>query len=59
MIAEPIPAPPTTTLTLRGTGVTSGRTLPVRLRIDGIDSILIDRTARPPAFDSSQQVTIP
>lgn len=31
----------------------------VRLRVDGVDSILIDRTKTPPQFDPSQEVTIP
>jgi hypothetical protein len=31
----------------------------VRLRIDGIDSNLVDRTKRPPVFDSAQEVLIP
>jgi hypothetical protein len=31
---------------------------PVRLRVDGIDSLLVDRTTVPPSFDASQQVTI-
>ncbi|MBS7542764.1 DUF4255 domain-containing protein [Ancylobacter oerskovii] len=57
--AEPIAMPQATTLTFRGTGFTAGQTLPVRLRVDGIDSLLIDRTARPPAFDPSQQVMLP
>ncbi len=30
----------------------------VRLRVDGIDSLLVDRTVTPPKFDESQQVTI-
>jgi hypothetical protein len=30
-----------------------------RLRVDGVDSILVDRTASPPVFDASQSVTIP
>ena len=30
----------------------------VRLRVDGIDSILIDRSTDPPTFDPSQKVTI-
>ncbi len=30
----------------------------VRLRVDGIDSILIDRSVQPPTFDKTQQVTI-
>lgn len=31
----------------------------VRLRVDGVDSLLIDYTAVPPVFDESQKVTIP
>ncbi len=30
----------------------------IRLRIDGVDSLLIDRTVIPPVFDPSQKVTI-
>ncbi|MHC4177779.1 MAG: Pvc16 family protein [Planctomycetota bacterium] len=30
----------------------------VRLRVDGVDSILIDREATPPRFDDTQKVTI-
>lgn len=30
----------------------------VRLRVDGVESILIDRTVTPPVFDNSQKVTI-
>lgn len=30
----------------------------VRLRVDGVESVLVDRTASPPEFDASQQVTI-
>ncbi|HEY0395142.1 MAG TPA: DUF4255 domain-containing protein [Candidatus Elarobacter sp.] len=29
-----------------------------RLRVDGVDSLLVDRTTAPPAFDPSQQVTV-
>jgi hypothetical protein len=31
----------------------------VRLRVDGVDSLLIDRSVTPPKFKSSQTVTIP
>ncbi|PAP76026.1 DUF4255 domain-containing protein [Rubrivirga marina] len=34
-------------------------TFPIRLRVDGAESALVDRTVSPPAFDPSQQVTIP
>ena len=30
----------------------------VRLRIDGVDSLLVDRSVTPPAYDSAAQVTI-
>ncbi len=30
----------------------------VRLRVDGVDSILVDRSVKPPVFDSSQKVMI-
>ncbi len=30
----------------------------VRLRVDGVESILIDRTVTPPVFDNAQRVTI-
>lgn len=38
-------------------GVTTGEYF-VRLRIDGVDSLLVDRTVTPPAFDQNQKVTI-
>ena len=31
---------------------------PVRLRIDGVDSPLIDRSTTPPSFDTTQIVTV-
>jgi hypothetical protein len=31
----------------------------VRLRVDGVDSLLVDRTVKPPRFDPTQKVTIP
>lgn len=30
----------------------------VRLRVDGVESVLVDRSVTPPAFDATQQVTI-
>jgi hypothetical protein len=30
----------------------------VRLRVDGVDSVLIDRSVEPPVFYDSQRVTI-
>ncbi len=37
----------------------SGATLPVRLRVSGIDSLLIDPAAKPPRFDPTQLVVTP
>ncbi len=48
---------PTATLLFRMDGVEAGAH-PVRLRVDGIESVLIDRTATPPVFLPSQQVTV-
>jgi hypothetical protein len=31
----------------------------VRLRVDGMDSLLIDRSVKPPKFKASQKLTIP
>jgi hypothetical protein len=31
----------------------------VRLRIDGVDTLLVNRAVDPPEFDESQKVTIP
>jgi hypothetical protein len=31
----------------------------VRLRVDGADSILLDRSGATPAFDVTQQITVP
>lgn len=31
----------------------------VRLRVDGVDSLLVDRSVTPPVFDQNQKVTIP
>jgi hypothetical protein len=47
----------TATLTFTVTGLQPG-TYFVRLRVDGVDSILVNRTVNPPAFDATQQVTV-
>jgi hypothetical protein len=31
----------------------------VRLTVDGVDSLLVDRSAEPPAFDSTQSLAVP
>jgi Pvc16 N-terminal domain len=48
---------PTDRLEFRIAGVTTGEYF-VRLRIDGVDSLLVDRTVTPPVFDQNQKVTI-
>ena len=47
----------TNTLTFQAVNVAVGDYY-VRLRVDGVDSILIDRTKQPPVFDSTQKVTV-
>jgi hypothetical protein len=37
--------------------ITSGEYF-VRLRVDGVDSLLVDSSVKPPVFDSSQKVTL-
>jgi len=56
--AAPIAVEKTDTLTFAASGLPSGEQW-VRLRVDGVESILVDRSAAPPAFISSQKVTIP
>ncbi len=47
----------TSTLTLVAKALTKGDYY-VRLRVDGVDSFLVDASATPPAFDQSLKVTI-
>jgi hypothetical protein len=49
----------TDTLTFKLNDVSAGEKYFVRLRIDGVDSPLIDRSVTPPVFDSNYEVTIP
>ncbi len=44
-------------LEFRAAGVTPGEYF-LRLRIDGVDSLLVDRTVTPPVFDRNQKVVI-
>ena len=57
--AEPPPsaAGPTGTLTFIAANVVAGEYF-VRLRIDGVDSLLVDRSVTPPVFDPTQKVTV-
>jgi len=56
-LVDPHPAA-TSTLTFRLGDVAPGAQW-VRLTVDGVDSLLVDRTVEPPAFDSSQTVAVP
>ena len=47
----------TGTLRFTATGLTAGA-LWFRQRVDGVDSILVDRSKTPPVYDPSQQVTV-
>jgi hypothetical protein len=47
----------TNTLTFAAIGLSAG-TYFVRLRVDGVDSLLVDRSVTPPVFDQTQKVTI-
>jgi hypothetical protein len=44
-------------LTFTTTGLTAG-TYWARLRVDGVDTLLVDRTKTPPVFDPTQQVSV-
>ena len=55
--ADPITTP-ASTLTFRLGDVPPGAQW-VRLTVDGVDSLLLDRTVEPPTFDSSQSVAVP
>ena len=48
----------TDTLSFQAKDVAAGTYL-IRLRVDGVESILVDRSSTPPGFVPSQQVTVP
>ncbi|WP_353474569.1 DUF4255 domain-containing protein [Salipiger sp. H15] len=56
MVVLPAPAAPATQVSALFSGLPSGPGLPVRLRVDGIDSPVIDRSVSPPVLTT---VTIP
>ena len=47
----------TATVTISTIGLTAGNYW-VRLRVDGVDSLLVDRSKTPPVYDPTQQVTV-
>jgi hypothetical protein len=55
--ADPHPTQ-TSTLTFRLGDVPFGAQ-PVRLTVDGVDSLLVDRSVEPPVYDPGQSVTVP
>jgi hypothetical protein len=57
-IQFPSAAAPTAQISVPVTAVSSG-TYFLRLRVDGVDSQLIDRTSTPPQFDATQKTTVP
>jgi len=56
ILAQPHAAQ-TNTLTFNVSGAEKGVYF-LRVRVDGVDSLLVDRTTVPPSFDPSQKVTI-
>jgi Pvc16 N-terminal domain len=56
--AEPIGTPPTDTLQFKSGGF-GGGTFLLRLRVDGAESIFIDRSVSPPTFIATEKVDIP
>jgi len=55
-LADPLVAP-SGTLTFSTSGLVAG-TYSVRLRVDGVDSLLVDRSKTPPVYDTAQQVKV-
>lgn len=54
--SQPLAAP-TDRLEFRVTAAVAGEHF-IRLRLDGVDSLLVDRSVTPPVFDPTQKVTI-
>jgi hypothetical protein len=59
--AQEIPSPAipaqTSTLAFAALGFAAGNYY-FRLRVDGVDSLLVNRAVTPPVFDTTQQVTV-
>jgi hypothetical protein len=53
----PPPVAPSGTLVFVPVTLVAGRYL-ARLRVDGVDSLAVDRSTSPPAFDATQQVNV-
>jgi hypothetical protein len=59
MPAESFAGPSTDTVQFRGRDFVPGTPEWVRLRVDGIDSLLVDRSTAPPSFSPTDRVVIP
>jgi hypothetical protein len=57
-LEESEPPEKTNTLRFDVTGIPPGEYF-VRLRVDGVDSLLVDRSVTPPVFDPQQKVRLP
>ena len=62
ILPQPPPPPPplpvkTDTLTFQALAVAAGEYW-IRLRVDGVDSLLVNRSVTPPVFDPTQKVTV-
>ncbi|AOW98806.1 hypothetical protein BJP34_04475 [Moorena producens PAL-8-15-08-1] len=55
--SDPSPDQKTNSLVFDITGIAAGDYW-VRLRVDGVDSLLVNRTVRPPVFYSTQKLTV-
>lgn len=49
----------TTTVSIVSDELSSGQEVAVRLRVAGVDSLIIDRSDQPPSFDPTQVVQVP
>jgi Pvc16 N-terminal domain len=56
VLAQPFTAPASNLTFVVAAAAAGGYYL--RLRVDGVDSLLVDRSVRPPVFDPTQKVTI-
>ncbi len=55
--SDPSPDQKTNSLVFDITGIAAGDYW-VRLRVDGVDSLLVNRTVTPPVFYSTQKLTV-
>jgi hypothetical protein len=58
LLAEPIGSAPSSDAVFKGSGIARPSKHWVRLRVDGVESLLIDRSTTPPSFDPTQELSI-